>query len=74
MVIAAGAAFTRRSLDDFNLSAAVRLQLNTDWPKAAEFKNYFDGLWSNADGTAHSQAYDSLPRPAWWWSSWPRPP
>ena len=52
--------FTRLSLDDFNLSAAVDFRLQDRAAAAHGFMNAFDGLWSAAVGDAPQASVNTL--------------
>ncbi len=52
--------FTRRNLDNFNLETDVVISTPQRHPLAAEMNQWFDDLWTNADGRHVSVAYQQF--------------
>lgn len=48
--------FTRRNLGDYNLEANVQVEAGASAPVSVQVRDWFDRLWSNADGMACTDA------------------
>ncbi len=65
-LLAGSSNWTRRNLADLNLEACLLVENDTDLH--ARYAAWFDRLWTNADGLAHSLPYETLAEggPALW--------
>jgi phosphatidylserine/phosphatidylglycerophosphate/cardiolipin synthase-like enzyme len=51
VVIAGSANYTRRNLDNFNLEANVKVEVEKDHPLSNEITEYLEGMWNNDGGS-----------------------